>query len=143
MGIFLDTGFFLGLCHPKDEHHQNSVQLLRILSSGQYGLIYTSPYVISEAATLLLVRTQNNQPLLTRFYQLLYGPKPLCRILSLTPDLDRQTWNLFLKFNKDAKKKEDYCSYVDASNIVLCKNYNVDNIVSFNGHFDSLLTRIQ
>jgi len=39
MGIFLDTGFFAGLCHPNDEFHQNSVNILNEMSMGKYGLI--------------------------------------------------------------------------------------------------------
>ena len=30
MGGFLDTGFFLGLCHPKDQHAQESEKILKL-----------------------------------------------------------------------------------------------------------------
>ena len=55
MGIFLDTGFFLGIYHPKDSHHKASCNILKGLGTGQYGLIYSSLYIVSEVTTLLLI----------------------------------------------------------------------------------------
>ena len=34
MGVFLDTGFYLGLCHPKDKHAEESEKILKLLSGG-------------------------------------------------------------------------------------------------------------
>lgn len=142
MGIFLDTGFFLGLCHPADEYHKESVSLLRVMSSGKYGLIYTSPFIIAETATLILVRTRNNQKIIEAFFDLLYGSQSFIRILPWSGRLETKTCELFKKVNKQAQLKKDYMSYVDISNISYCKENQIDNLASFDSHFDSFITRI-
>ncbi len=142
MGIFLDTGFLVGLCHPNDDFHQNSVNILKEMSTGKFGLIYTSPYVISEAATLLLIRTYGNLKLIEEFYDLLYGTHQFTRILPWTSEIEKRTWELFKDINQKAKTEKDYISFVDASNIAYCRTYDIDHIASFDSHFDGFLIRI-
>jgi predicted nucleic acid-binding protein len=42
MAIFLDTGFYLGLIHKKDENYDTAQEWLKKIQSGVYGQIYTS-----------------------------------------------------------------------------------------------------
>jgi len=142
MGIFLDTGFFMGLCHPADEFHTNSKKVLLEMSTGKFGLIYTSPFVITEAATLILVRTNNNQELLKKFHSNLYGPKRFVRVLPWTVQIEELTWNLFQEVNPKVKLRKNWLSFVDASNIVYCRHNQIQNIASYDSHFDAFLTRI-
>ena len=46
MGVFLDTGFYLGLCHPKDNYAKESERILKLLSKGEHGLLYSSNLII-------------------------------------------------------------------------------------------------
>lgn len=142
MGIFLDTGFFMGLCHPADEFHANSKKLLLEMSKGNFGLIYTSPLVISETATLILVRTNNNQALLEKFHSYLYGPKKFIRIIPWTAHIEEFTWELFLDVNKKIKERRNWLSFVDVSNIAYCRQNQIQNIASYDNHFDAFLIRI-
>lgn len=142
MGVFLDTGFFLGICHPADTYNKRSNELLRAISTGQFGLIYTSPLIISEAATLLLIRTHNNQELINDFYDLLYGENHFARILSWSKEIEQKTWNFFKSKNKKAKSKKEYMSFVDASSVVFCREYKIDNIIAFDGDFDNFIIRL-
>lgn len=143
MSIFLDTGFFTALCHPKDEHHERSIAIMRKLATGNYGLIYTSSFVISETATLLLIRTENNHQLLEEFFQLMFGSKQFCKILHSTPEIDKQIYQQFQKFNQNLRKKSHFKSFVDVSNIVFCQNNKIENIVAFDSHFEGHLTLIE
>ncbi|MHA1232754.1 MAG: hypothetical protein ACTSRP_20335 [Candidatus Helarchaeota archaeon] len=52
------------------------------MSCGTYGLIYTSPYIIAETSTLLLIRTHNHLGLLKKFETLVFGDKRFFQILS-------------------------------------------------------------
>ena len=142
MGIFLDTSFFMGLYHPADEFHQNSKKLLLEMSKGKFGLIYTSPLIVAEAATLLMVRTNNNQALLEKFYSYLYGPKRFIRILPWTEKIEELTWKLFLEINEKTKERKNWLSFVDISNIVYCRQNQIQNIASYDIHFDAFLIRI-
>jgi len=142
VGIFVDTSFFLGLVHPKDKNHQRIVDLLKKVSLGGFGLIYSSPLVISETATIILVRTKNNLDLLNDFYDLIYGEEQFIRIIPWTSILEQQSWRIFLNHNRNAKSKKEYLSFVDASNIGLCRNFKIDRIVAYDGDFDPYLIRI-
>jgi predicted nucleic acid-binding protein len=142
MGIFLDTGFFMGICHPKDPYHENSKRLLREMSHGAHGLIYTSPYIIAEASTLLLIRTYNHPRRLEKFETLLFGPKKFIRILAWSPVLDVEVFKLFRELNAKAKSDKQYLSFIDVSNIYLCRHHQIEKILSYDAHFDVFLTRI-
>lgn len=142
MGIFLDTGFFMGLCHPKDPFHENSRRLLREMSQGAHGLIYTSPYIIAEASTLLLIRTHNHPGRLQKLESLFFGSKKFFRILPWSSTLDIEVFKVFRELNENAKSKKDYFSFIDASNVFLCRHYQIEKILSYDSHFDKVLTRI-
>lgn len=143
MGLFLDTGFFLGLVHPEDLNHKSSKKLLLKASSGKYGLLYTSPFVISEAATVILIRTGNNTSLMHDFHQLLFGDSPIARVLSWSTSLNSKSWRMFFSHNEKAKTKKEFLSFVDASNIVYCREYHIDRIAAFDGDFDPYLIRLR
>ncbi len=142
MGVFLDTGFFMGLYHPKDSHHKESVNIFKNLGTGKYGLIYTSPYIISEVATLILIRTNNNHNLLNDFYSDLYGVTKYVSILPWTMDIEQKIWISFKKINSSAQSKKEIMSFTDVSNIIYCQEYQIDKIISSDTHFDGFLTRI-
>ena len=67
-----------------------SVKIFRDLSQGAYGLIYSSPYVISETSTLLMVRTQNNENLIENFFSDLYGNTKFISILPWSSQIERE-----------------------------------------------------
>ena len=143
MGVFLDTGFFVGLSHPKDEWHERSKENLLEMSTGKYGLIFTSPYVIAETATLILVRTKNNQEIIKKLYQYLYGTKRFVRILPWTAQIEKTTWKIFQEVNKKAKTSKSWLSFVDCSNIAFCRENNIETIATFDNHFDGFLQRLK
>jgi len=142
MGIFLDSGFFLGFCHPKDKYHEQSLSIFRKMSTGQFGLIYTSNAIIIEATTLLLVRTKINMEIIDEFYSLLYGLNKFVQILPWTAEIEEKSWKKFKTINKNAKSKKEIMSFVDISNIIFCKEFQIEFIGSYDHHFDGFLTRI-
>ncbi|QEE16274.1 type II toxin-antitoxin system VapC family toxin [Promethearchaeum syntrophicum] len=142
MGIFLDSGFFLGFCHPKDKFHEQSLSIFRKMSSGQFGLIYTSNAIITETATLLLVRTNHNMEIIEEFYSLLYGLNKFVRILTWSSEIEEKSWNMFKSVNLNAKSKKEIMSFVDVSNIIFCKEFQIEFMGSFDHHFDGFLKRI-
>ncbi len=140
MAIFLDTGFFLGLVDPNDEFYDRSADLLKLLKSGKYGQIFTSTYVIAETCTLVSIRTKNNPIALKEINDLLKGDKQIASVLRPNDQLESDTMNLFIKINERSKKRP--VSFVDCSNIVFCKNRGIDNILTYDKHFDGWLTRL-
>ncbi len=142
MGIFLDSGFFLGLLHRKDSNHDLCKDKFKQISSGEFGLIFTSSFVIAETATILLLRTHNNPATLKAFRALIYGNKKFIRIFESDPHINTLAWDIFLIHNEKAKNKRNYLSFVDASNIAICRENGISNILAVDGDFDGYLNRL-
>ncbi len=143
MGVFLDTGFYLGLCHPKDQHAQESEKILKLLSMGEYGLLYSSNLIISEVTTLAAVRSNNNVNVLNHLGNLIWGKHKIATVLHFESHLESETWELFKKINTIDLKDSRPISFVDVSSIVLCQHHQIDTIVSFDPHFDRFLEKIK
>ena len=143
MGGFLDTGFYLGLCHPKDQHAQESEKMLKLLSMGEQGLLYSSNLIISEVTTLAAVRSSNNVNVLNHLGNLIWGKQKLATILHFESYLESEAWELFKKINTIDLKDSRLMSFVDVSSIVLCQHHQIDKIVSFDPHFDRFLEKIK
>lgn len=141
MGVFLDTGFFIGLIDPSDKHYDRSIELLAILKDGVHGEIYTSTLVMVETSTLVAVRTRNNTEAIHKARELLVGDKKIAVLLQPSEHITMKTWDLFIQINKDPKRQA--VSFVDCSNIAICDYRGIEKIVSFDAHFDGWLTRIR
>ena len=142
MAIFLDTGFFLGLCHPLDPNHESAVNIFRRMSTGEFGMIYTSPFIINETATLIMVRTDNNHILLDRFFSYTNGDECFVEVLPWKADFEPKIKKLFLKSNQEGIPKKQWRSYTDVSNIIYCQEYHIDKIAAFDSHFEAFLAWI-
>jgi len=143
MGVFLDTGFYLGLCHPKDQHAQESEKILKLLSMGEHGLLYSSNLIISEVTTLAAVCSNNNVNVLNHLGNLIWGKQKIATVLHFESYLESETWELFKKINTIDLKDSRPISFVDVSSIVLCQHHQIDKIVSFDPHFDRFLEKIK
>ncbi|HME51372.1 MAG TPA: PIN domain-containing protein [Candidatus Lokiarchaeia archaeon] len=141
MAILLDTGFYAGLIHPKDEHHQDSISLLDQIKDGLYGQVYTSNYIMTETATLCSIRSERNPRVLATCQDYFIGTLKLAIIIYARDVNDKETWELFQKTSQDASIKKPL-SFIDCTNIILAKHYQIEYIASFDPHFDAWLTRI-
>jgi predicted nucleic acid-binding protein len=113
------------------------------MSTGLYGLIYTSSYIISETATLLLIRTNFNQQILDKFWSYIYGSKRFIRVLPWTAEIEKWTFDLYKSVNAQIKTKKEFRSFIDVSNIIYCQQNKIETIISFDGHFEGFLKQLQ
>jgi predicted nucleic acid-binding protein len=143
-GVFIDTGGFIALHVPGDEHHRDAIncreQTLRFSSK------YTSSAVIVETVAHIqrdrLLDQQNLHDLINDFLQ----PQ---RWISLLP-VDDDVLARALQMVKD--RNERRFGLVDATNVLLMEKHQIDIIFSFDslydgvsvkrGHQDRFLTRI-
>ena len=140
MAILLDTGFYLGLTHPKDEYHEQSINLLTVLKTGKYGQVFTSNFIMAESATIVALRTKNNLQAIQTIREFFFGTGQIAIMLRLNEDIEREIWPIFQKINTPPSKK--VVSFVDCANIVLCRYYSIEHILSYDPHFDGFLSRI-
>ena len=115
-------------------------EFLDILASGKYGQIITSNLVMSETMTLVSARTNNNPIALEDVKNLFFGETNFFLKMQSTSEIEKQIAELFCKINKGNTK--DRVSFVDCSNIEFCKHYRIENILSFDKHFDGWLNRV-
>jgi len=142
MGAFLDTGFYLGLCHPKDKYAEQSEKILKELATGNFGVLYTSHFIINEVATLVSIRSNNNRKVFNHLEKLLWGEEKIASILPFELNNEHETWEVFKKVNTIDLKDKKPMSFTDISSIILCAHHQIEYIVSFDRHFDGFLQRI-
>lgn len=141
MAIILDTGFYAGLIHPKDEHRQDSFRVLDAIKDGTYGAVFTSNYIVAETATLCAVRSGRNPAVLATCAAHFTGPLRVATIINARDVHDADTWTLFQKLVADPSLKHTV-SFVDCSTIVLARQLGIEHVASYDQHFDAWLHRV-
>jgi len=142
LGVFLDSGFYLGLCHPKDKYAEQSERILKELATGNYGVLYTSYFIVNEVTTLAAIRSKNNIKVFNHLEKLLWGNEKIASILPFDLNNEHETWELFKKINITDLKDKKPMSFTDISSIILCNHHQIEHIVSFDSHFDRFLQRV-
>lgn len=153
MAIFLDSGFFMGLIHKKDKNYQRANEILLEMKDGLYGQVYTSNFIMSESATLVAVRTNQNPLALEKIKEYFIGDLQIGKKLLSDSNIEKLSWDLFIKLNShltkknkkkkgESEKKRKMFSFVDCSNIIFCQERNIANIAAFDGHFKGFVNLI-
>ncbi|MHA1278136.1 MAG: type II toxin-antitoxin system VapC family toxin [Candidatus Helarchaeota archaeon] len=138
MGILLDTGFLYALKMKQDNLYSVAQNILQETNWKKYGLIVTSSLVVNELLTLVNIRTKSNKTALKQIGQLIWGEENFFKIVFLSPTEFKEIAKLLHKYST----ADLLLSFVDASLIYLSKKLNVTTIISFDKHFDGILTRI-
>jgi predicted nucleic acid-binding protein len=137
MPILLDTGFFIALIDPTDNHSLRADEILIEIKDGQHGQPFTSAYVMAESAVLVAVRTRNNYDALKNIKSLFIGEESIAAILDANEFLREKAWDLFLKLNQDNKNQP--VSYVNSLNIIIAQHNHIGSIAAFDGHYEGWL----
>ncbi|KKN03216.1 hypothetical protein LCGC14_1110100 [marine sediment metagenome] len=98
MAVLLDTGFYLGLVHPADENALRAGEILKELSTGKYGLLYSTNLVFSEVTTLVYIRTNGNKGVLNNLEEILSIALFKCTYCSRIPS---QRFKAFKLWHED------------------------------------------
>jgi predicted nucleic acid-binding protein len=101
---------------------------------GEYGIVYTSDYVIDEAITTALARTRNYQIALNTGRFILDSPR--IEKLYTGSDEFQMGWQRFQRF------KLKPMSFTDCVSLSRMDKHGVERIMSFDSEFDGLVTRI-
>ena len=141
MGIFLDTGFYMALINKSDKNHEKSKEILQKIKSGIYGQVYSSLFIMSETGTLAAIRTQRNSAIIKELKRLFIGELKIATPLEISASILEKTWNLYIKklISEKNKGKRSFLSFIDSSNIILCQEHQIENIVAFDGDFEGWL----
>jgi len=134
--LFVDTNAFVALFDEDDDHHNRANAVLDGIGDGSlpYGPIYTSRYVISETATVLLYGSNHRDAVeaLTSI-----RASSTFNVLEVTEQLFEKTADQFAQYN------DQEISFVDHMNSVLSGEYGIEHIFAFEEDFNTLgMTRV-
>jgi len=127
--VFIDTGGFIARYHSKDQHHNDAMDYLKKIESGEAGVrkLYTSDYVIDETITTIFARTASFE-LAKKCGEAIISSKAIERLL-IDEETFRQAWEFF-------KARGDIgLSFTDATSLVLIRKKGIDAIFAFDNHF--------
>ena len=134
MAAFIDTSIFVAVRNKRDKNHIRSRQLLEKALQGEYGKLYTSDYIADEAITTALTRTHTHQVALNTGRLIIESPR--IEKIYVGPEQFKLAWEKFQKF------KGRFMSFTDCSSLALIEEHGINRIMSFDGDFDGIVTRI-
>lgn len=134
--LFVDTNAFVAIFDEDDSHHERANDVLDGIQERTlpYGPLFTSRYVLSETATVLL-----------------YGVGHREAVQALTTIRDSSTFNMLNVttpiFERTAQQFAAYddqeISFIDHLNSVLSDEFDIEHIFAFEQDFRTLgLTRV-
>jgi len=134
MAVFVDTGIFVALHNADDEFHSKSKALMKQALKGEFGRIFTSDYVIDEAITTALVRTKRHD--LAEDLGNFIITSPRIGKIWIDEECFGKAWEKFRVL------KDKPLSFTDCTSIALVEVKTIKQIMSFDGGFDGLVSRI-
>ncbi len=134
MAVFVDTGIFVALHNGDDEFHLRSRELMKQALKSDFGRIFTSDYVIDEAITTALVRTKKHDIAYDLGRYIIESPR--ITKLWIGEDSFELAWKKFNVF------KDKPLSFTDCTSLAIIEAKGIKQIMSFDGGFDGLITRL-
>lgn len=121
--IFFDTSFYVAINHKSDSLHHEAIRLAQTLTKFDHQ-DYTSNFVLLETLTVLSQKENRLAAILFRDNELAYT-----NLIRISAQLENKSWEIF----KQIKNKN--ISYVDCSILAVIKNHKIDQLVTFDKHF--------
>ncbi len=137
MGILLDTGFIYALKDENDSFHLQAVDLFKSMNWDELSPVITNNLVVNEVFTLAVYRSLGNQNVLDSLRNLFWGTEKFFRILEVPFESYEEISRILSKYLSSKK----LLSFVDASLIFSAKILKYNQIISFDSHFDGILSR--
>ena len=138
MSVFVDTGVFYAH-HDTDasRHETGTAALNTVLRSPEYGHVMTSDYIYDEAVTLTQRRTGDVEAGLEIGRRIRgEGYPSAIELLHSSETLFDRAVTIQEKYT------EHQLSFTDAMTVAHVKHHEIDSVLSFDGDFDGIVTRL-
>jgi len=136
MTIIIDSNFLFSLKAEKDKYSERASEIL--LGLNEKELFLTNYLVLNETLTLAITRSRANKSFIDKIQELIWGQENFFQIIQLTPRDYKEVFEVLQKYTTPKK----LLSFVDASLIFLNKKVNARAILSFDSHFDGIISRL-
>jgi uncharacterized protein len=124
--IILDTSFLIALKHSTDVNHYRAIELQKDLLNNEYGSMFISDYIFDEFITFTRKKIADQRQVEQFGEYLLYAKR--ISLFSINQETFMAAWKLF--------KQRENLSFTDATIIILCRQFGIKYICSFDSDFD-------
>lgn len=124
--VFVDTSAFVALLDPRDDCHDQAVQIEQSLS-GQATHLVTTNFVLEETYTGLRGKIQHSAIL--RFRDSVRQSQWLS-VVRITEALEDQAWEIFARYDD-----KDF-SFTDCTSFVVMRQLDITTVFAFDEHFE-------
>ena len=138
MTVIIDSNYFFALKSKRDKNHQRSLELMNELKENYNKPIITNYLAISELLTLVNSRFKGNTFYLDEYFKLIWGDDNFFKIVQLLPEHYKECYEILKKYANPNR----LLSFVDASLIFFTKNVKSRVLLSFDNHFDGIISRL-
>ena len=138
MTIIIDSNYLFALKSKKDRNHKRAFELFKELKKDSIKPLITNNLVVSEIFTLTNSRYKGNNYYLDNIYELIWGQENFFKIIQVTSEEYKDIYKILKKYTTPKR----LLSFVDASLIFLYKKFNAKTILSFDNHFDGIISRL-
>ena len=138
MTIIIDTNYLFALKSKNDKNHQRALELFKELKEDYKKPFITNNLVVNEIFTLTNSRYKGNIYYLDEYFKLIWGNDNFFKIVQLLQEQYKEIFDTLRKYT-DPKR---LLSFVDASLIFLYEKFNAEALISFDNHFDGIISRL-
>lgn len=126
--IFVDSGAWIALSHPRDQHYDNAVAVFNDLVQ-QNAQFLTTDYVIDETVTRL--RYDFSHSGAVEFFDFIESIKNtgILTVVEIDSDLFQKAETLFRQYNTAR------LSFTDCTSFAVCQQLNISEAFAFDQHF--------
>ncbi len=124
--IFVDTSAFFAMMVENDVNHLEAQHASTQVESGEFGVMVTTDYIISELITLMRVRVGHQQAV--EAYESI-DSSPNVRTAPVAPAIRRSAFDIFR-----SSPDKDY-SFTDCTSFAAMRSLGIDKAFTFDDHF--------
>lgn len=131
--IFIDTSAFYAMEVQTDVNH-NKASLVKVdIAKNEYGLPYTTNFIINEALTLLRFKVGHKEAI--AFGEKIRESKSL-RVIRIDEAIEDIAWKIFKKHS------DKELSFTDCTSFVVMKELDIKEAFAFDEHFTQMGFRV-
>lgn len=132
--ILVDANVFVALYHPLDPHHLRALKILNEFKDLRIFYI-TNNYIISEAATVILLRSKNVTLASSFVEESLERKMGWFKIFQVNKTFQIEAYSIF---KKQEKHRGEFLSFADCTLLAQAKRQKIKSIFTFDKVFNDL-----
>ena len=126
--IFVDTGAWIAISNPKDQHHREAVTIYNRIQQRKIYFL-TTDYVIDETITRLRYDTNHSLAIMFLSHIEMLVETGVLTVVEINKDVFAAAKALFRQYDSAR------LSFTDCTSFVVCRENNITEAFAFDQHF--------